>query len=80
MWIRSQNKRELVNVIRVQISYIIGDENHKANIWGYLSDDSLISKNKVLLGNYKTFEHAEKELDEIQRKIIENPNSLYQMR
>ena len=80
MWIRTQDKKELVNVNRVFISKIFGDRNNNAAIWGEFKRNSIFSENKILLGRYATIDDAIKEIDEIQKCITENLNNTYQMR
>lgn len=77
MWIRSQDKKELVNVIKIEI---FGDKNGKAVIWGQFTTENLFSTNKVSLGSYSTVDEAIKEINEIEKSIIENPNGVYHMR
>ena len=77
MWIRTQNKKELVNVIKFEIASIFGDKRNKAIIWGRFAPDGIFSSNRVLLGMYSTTENAIAEIDEIQKCILNNPNGVY---
>lgn len=80
MWIRTQDKKELVNVNRVFINKIFGDKNNNVAIWGEFQRNSIFSENKRILGRYATIDDAIKEIDEIQKCITENLNNTYQMR
>ena len=76
MWIRTQEKKELVNVIKVEI---FGDKNGKAVIWGQSTSENLFSTNRVYLGSYSTVDEAIKEINEIENNILENPKGVYHM-
>ncbi|MDU5111845.1 MAG: hypothetical protein E6248_15510 [Clostridium sp.] len=69
MWIRTQSKKELVKVFRVEISSIIGDERNKVLVWSRFAPNSLFSSNRTLLGMYPTMEDAISEIDEIEKCI-----------
>jgi len=79
MWIRTQGKKELVNIIKVDIARIFGDKNNKAIIWGRFAPSSLFSSNRVYLGSYSTVDEAIKEINEIENNILENPKGVYHM-
>lgn len=79
MWIRTQDKKELVNIIRFTISNAIGGSK-KGVIRGKYAGDTLFSDNSVSLGTYSTVEDAKRELDDIERFIKENPNGIYEMK
>lgn len=80
MWIRTQNKRELVNVIKVEIASIFGDKRNKVIVWGRFASDSIFSSNRVSLGMYSTMEDAIAEIDAIEKCILNNPNGVYTMK
>lgn len=80
MWIRTQNKKELVDVIRVEIASIFGDKRNKVIVWGRFATDGIFSSNRVSLGMYPTMEDAIAEIDEIQKCILNNPNGVYTMK
>ena len=80
MWIRTQNKKELVDVIKVEIASIWGDKRNKAIIWGRFAADGIFSSNRVSLGMYSTMEDAIAEIDEIEKYILNNPNGVYTMK
>lgn len=80
MWIRAQNKKELVNVIKVEIASIFGDKRNKAIVWGRFVSDSIFSSTRVLLGMYSSMEDAIAEIDEIEKCILNNPNGVYTMK
>lgn len=72
LWIRSQDKRTLVNTRRIDV------DDNKIIIWDegkYASD--------VFMGEYKTKERALEVLDEIQKYVIlpniDNSNYVYEM-
>ena len=80
MWIRAQNKKELVNVIKVEIASIFGDKRNKAIVWGRFAPAGIFSSNRVLLGMYSTMENVIAEIDEIEKCILNNPNGIYTMK
>lgn len=80
MWIRTQDKKELINVIKVEISSIFGDKRNKVIVWGRFAPDSLFSSNRVSLGMYPTMEDAIAEINEIEKCILNNPNGVYNMK
>ena len=80
MWIRTQNKRELVNVIKFEIASIFGDKRNKVIVWGRFASDSIFSSNRVSLGMYSTMENAIAEIDAIEKCILNNPNGVYTMK
>jgi len=80
MWIRTQNKKELVNVINVSIASIFGGKPNKVIVWGHFAPDSFFSSNKVSLGMYPTMEDAITQINEIEKYIISNPNGVYDMK
>lgn len=81
MWIRTQSKKELVNVFKVEISSIIGDERNKVLVWGRFAPNSIFSSNRTLLGMYPTMDDdAIAEIDEIEKCILNNPNGVYNMK
>ena len=49
MWIRSQDKKELVKVIRVYTSRIFGDKKGKYILWGQFSGTNLFGENKTCI-------------------------------
>ena len=81
MWIRTQDKKELVNVIRVKVGRLYGDKTKKASILGYIVSNGLFSDEKIVtLGNYPSIEDAILEMDNIQKAILVESNSIYQMK
>ncbi len=79
MWIRSQNKKELVNVLRINISPIVGDKRNKVIIWGHFASEGAFTSNKVTLGMYPTLEQAQSEIDEIEKALLSHSGGVYQM-
>ena len=80
MWIRSQDKNELVKVIRVYTSRIFGDKKGKYILWGQFSGTNLFGENKTTLGIYPTEERLQEELALIESALKENPEGFYEMR
>lgn len=80
MWIRTQNKKELINVIKVGTASIFGDKRNKAVVWGWFASNSLFVDNKVSLGMYPTMKEAITEINEIEKCILDNPNGVYTMK
>jgi hypothetical protein len=79
MWIRTQCKKQLVNVIRITIERNIGSKNKSALV-GQFADSSLFQSNQVVLGESKSKEEALKELSEIEEAIIKGETRVYSMR
>ena len=80
MWIRTQNKRELVNVIKVEIASNFGDKKNKAAVVGRFVPGGFFTSNTILLGLYSTKEDAIAEIDAIEKCILNNPNGVYTMK
>ena len=80
MWIKSQDKKELVKVIRVYTSRIFGDKKGKYILWGQFSGTNLFGENKTTLGIYPTEERLQEELALIESALQENPDGFYEMR
>ena len=80
MWIRTQNKKELVDVSKVEIASVFGDKKNKVIIWGRFAADGIFSSNRVSLGMYPTMEDAITEIDQIEKCILNNPNGVYTMK
>ena len=79
MWIRTQCKKQLVNVIRITIERNIGSKNKSALV-GQFADSSLFQSNQVVLGEYKSKEEALKELSAIEEAIIKGETRVYSIR
>jgi len=69
MWLRSQDKTELIKVNRVQA------ENYR--IYTFPSSDSA---SWVELGNYDTKQRAMEVLDEIQEQLVKQNNTTFGMK
>lgn len=69
LWIRSQDKMNLVQIKQININY----QNNKQVIANYIPETyENAGEYYELLGTYKTKERALEVLDEIQRKISQN--------
>ncbi|MFP4697350.1 MAG: hypothetical protein ACLFMO_01445 [Eubacteriales bacterium] len=79
MWIRTQNEKELVNVIKISILKNSFSKK-KAVILGKFSNGSFFDDGSTRLGLYDSFDEAIEELNNIQNFIKENPNGIYQMK
>lgn len=80
MWIRTQNKKELIDIIKVEIKPIYGDKLNKAIVSGRFAAESIFYSNSVTLGMYPTMEDAIAEIDKIEKCILNNPNGVYTMK
>lgn len=80
MWIRTQNRTELVNVINVQLYFDNNNLKNKVRIMGHYAPSVNYYLNTVLLGMYPTLEDGMSEMDKIQESILNNPNAVYEMR
>ena len=84
MWIRSQNKRCLVDIkgCFVDDDYSWKEyefkKEHKYNIVGWMCESSA-GDNQQSLGMYKTKEKAMKVLDELQCRIARTESGVFQM-
>ena len=80
MRICSQIKRQLVNLIKVEIASIFGDNKNKAAVVGRFVPGGFFTSNTILLGLYSTKEDAIAEIDAIEKCILNNPNGVYTMK
>ena len=77
MWVRSQDKKSLVNVKGCFISDYYSCKELKYEIVGMC--ESLATCNQWSLGIYKTEEKVMKILDELQYRIARSESGVYQM-
>lgn len=80
MWVRTQDKKALVNIIGVEISSIFGYKRKGVVVWGRFAPQGLFSSNGISLGIYSTMDDAIAEIDEIEKCILNNPNGVYTMK
>lgn len=73
MWIRSQDRRMLVDIEKFYISKVF----KIISIVGETDNSNSIS---ITLGEYESIERANRELDSIQNFISENPTKVYEMK
>lgn len=79
MWVRTQDKRILVNIIRFNVKNIYGGDK-KAAICGEYEKKSLFGDNYIILGKYNTMDNAIEELNEIEKHITHKSNEVYSMK
>lgn len=79
MWIKSQNKKELVNVIRFSLNRNFGGKN-KAALVGQFASSSFFQSNQVILGEFPTMEDAQKELASIEAFLNEGNSGVYSIK
>lgn len=72
MWIRSQDRKMLVDIEKFYISKVF----KIISIVGETDNSNSIS---ITLGEYESIERANRELDSIQNFISNNPNKVYEM-
>ena len=72
MWIRSQDRKMLVDIEKFYISKVF----KIISIVGETDNSNSIS---ITLGEYESIERANRELDSIQNFISENPTKVYEM-
>ena len=77
MLIRSQDKTNLVNVVRLEISTVFVFTKRKAIIYGYYSADTYFSMGKCQLATLNSKEEAINILDEVEKFFKSNPNGIY---
>ena len=82
MWVRSQDKKSLVDVkgcyMFTRWSFKKGQENYEFRITGLMSEPSVEGCSWVL-GDYKTQEKAMSVLDELQCRIARSESGVFQM-
>ena len=78
MWVRSQDKRYLVDVKRCFISSYYHKHQDKYRIAGLICE-SQMEGSIWALGTYKTEEKAMSVLDELQFRIARSESGVYQM-
>ena len=80
MWVRTQDKKALVNIIGVEISSIFGYKRKGVVVWGRFAPQGLFYSKGISLGIYSTMDDAIAEIDEIEKCILNNPNGVYTMK
>ena len=73
MWIRTQDKKTLVDIEKFYISKVF----KIISVVGETDNSNSLS---ITLGEYESIERATKELDSIQNFISEHPNKVYEMK
>lgn len=76
IWVRSQNKEELVNCISFSIRKNYGGKK-KAVITGTMAK-GFLGRKEILLGMYDTRESAVNELNQLQTALV-NATEVYEM-
>ena len=79
MWIKTQDKTALIDVIKVYVVKLIAGE-HKGLLYGKYSGSSLFNANSMIIGKYPTYDEALEELKNIENAILDHKNELYQVR
>lgn len=77
MWIRTQDQKELVQVIRCSLSKVLMEK--KCFIFGHYAGTGFWSENKITLGEYTSYERAIEELEAIQNHLSANTQAVYRM-
>ncbi|MGG7099107.1 hypothetical protein [Clostridium sardiniense] len=77
MWIKTQDKKKLVEVTKVELQKAIGSK-YKCAIIGTLKNSSFFSSEIIELGKYSSLEDANIELKNIEKCITED-KKLYSM-
>lgn len=78
MWVRTQDKKQLVDIIKYSIDRNFGGKNKRA-IVGVYAQSSFFQSTTVILGFYKTEAEAINELDNIQLHLENSENKVYEM-
>ena len=78
MWILSQNKTELVDVIKVSLSSVLGAKT--VLIMGKFASSSLFHTNEIILGTYASMDDAKAELKNIQEHLNSSGTAAYEMK
>ncbi len=77
MWIRSQKKEAVVDVVAFNV--VKGPiKGRKGIIYATFAGAS--SLNSMSIGEYETYDDALMEISNIENAIIENPSGVYQLR
>ena len=79
MWIKTQDKTALPNIIKSYVVKVFAGE-HKGLLYGKYSGSSLFFSNSMVIGKYKTYNEALEELKNIEKAIVEQPSEIYQLR
>lgn len=77
MWIRSQDKKQIANVISVDATKVMTGKQ-KGAIFAYTQAETSYGGSRIQCGSYETFEKALDELDRFEKALLENPNGFYQ--
>ena len=78
MWILSQNRTELVSVIKVSLSSVLATKN--VLVMGRFASSSLFHSNEIILGTYASMDEAKSELKNIQKYLNSSSTAAYEMR
>ncbi len=78
MWIMTQNRTDLVNVIKISLSNVLAAKN--VLIIGKFAPSSLLHSNEMILGTYNSADEAKAELKSIQEHILSGKSNVYEMR
>lgn len=73
MWIRTQDRKKLVEVKSIELNKVFGGK-YKYAVIGRTDDKGFFSNDLFELGKYFSFEDAKRELDEIEKFMVENRN------
>lgn len=73
MWIRSQDKKILVNVTKIYINKVFKSVS-------IIAETENSTSFATTLGEYESIERANMELDSIQNFISENPTKVYEVK
>jgi len=77
MWIRTQKKDAVVNVVAFNV--VKGAlRGRKGVLYGTFAGASEL--NSLIIGEYETYDDALKEISNIENAIVENPSEVYQLK
>ncbi len=79
MWIRTQCKKQLINVIRISFQRNIASKN-KAVLIGQFANSSFFQSNQIVVGEYRTKEEALAELSAIEEAISKGEKGVYSVK
>lgn len=79
MWIRSQDKRQVLQVSGLGLSKVFGGKK-KGTIIAFMNSSSVLDSSNSIVAQYETVEDALAELNRFEEHLEESTNSVFKLR
>jgi len=79
MWIRSQDRKQILRVNGLGITKVFGGKK-KGVIIAYTNSPSLLDASNSVVAQYDTEDEAMMELNRFEEHLVEAPNSIFNLR